>query len=131
MVNQECCGITLMISQIWSSQNYINCNFQDFLAFSDFFASILTNIFQIIAAEDWMHTNCLLPGIWKERQQTNAQMQSLPEVSDRQRCVFHGNKHTTLIQVQNTVLFLKDLKKKPLFFKPIILSNKKTSQFFK
>lgn len=39
-------------------------------------------------------------------------MESLPEVSDGQRCVFHGNKYTTLIQVQNTVLLLKDLEKK-------------------
>lgn len=52
-------------------------------------------------------------------------MESLPEVSDRQRCVFHGHEYPTLIQVQNTVLFLKDLEKNMCLFKPIILSIQK------
>lgn len=58
-------------------------------------------------------------------------MESLPEVSDRQRCVFHGHEYPTLIQVQNTVLFLKDLEKNMCLFKPIILSIQKVEQLFK
>lgn len=52
-------------------------------------------------------------------------------MSDRQRCVFHGDQYPTLIQVQNTVLFLKDLgekkKKTKHNFKSSFLSMKKTS----
>lgn len=51
----------------------------------------------------------------------------LPEVSNRQRCVFHGHQYSTLVQVQNTVLFLKDLilkkKKKYLNFFSLVSRN--------
>lgn len=51
-------------------------------------------------------------------------------MSDRQRCVFYGNQYSSLIQVQNTVLFLKDLKKKKKhIFRSIFFSIKKMSSF--
>ena len=42
---------------------------------------------------------------------THAQQMPLPEMSNWERCVLHGDQDSTLIQIQNAVLFFKDLEK--------------------
>lgn len=74
----------------------------------------------------WMQPACFLASENRDSRHL-PRTALLPEVSNRQRCVFHGHQYSTLVQVQNTVLFLKDLilKKKKSIFKFLFLSIKK------
>lgn len=72
--------------------------------------------YQLYSSRRWHFTTDTVP-IWQPDPSTGlsgmepsgAWLMPLPEVSNRERRVLHSNQDSALIQIQNTVLFFKDL----------------------